>query len=242
MSEWGHYTRATCKKQVLYKNKSSIYNETVAKRAYGQYCGFARALEMVGERWAFLIIRDLFTGQRRFSDLQRGLPKIPSNILAARLRELENDGLVERRALSRGDGGGVVYQLTKTGRDLEDSVVALSRWGAKRLGDPRSDEVVTDESMIMALRTTFRPEAAKRVRARYELRMGQAVLHAVVNDGKVEVGKGPLSNPDVVVEAGPGLRALMAQEVTPLEGLKAKIVRMKGNRKLFMAFPKLFRI
>ena len=102
----------------------------MANRAYGQFCGFARALEAVGERWALLIVRDLMVGPKRFTDLRRGLPGIPTNILTSRLKELERDGIIERRVLPRPEGS-VVYDLTGYGRELEDSVVALSRWGAK---------------------------------------------------------------------------------------------------------------
>jgi DNA-binding HxlR family transcriptional regulator len=214
----------------------------VATRVYGQYCGFARALELVGERWAMLIIRDLFTGPKRFSDLQRGLPKIPSNILTARLKELEQNGIVERRAAARSDGGGVVYQLTAQGNELEDAVLALGRWGAKRLGDPREDEIVTEDSMQMALRTTFRPEHAGRSHARYELRLGPITVHAIVRNASVTVGKGPLDNPDLIIEAGPGIRAVMAQEISPAEAVKSKIVRLQGDRKLFNQFAQTFRI
>jgi DNA-binding HxlR family transcriptional regulator len=213
----------------------------VANRVYGQYCGFARALELVGERWALLIVRDLFVSPKRFSELQRGLPGIPSNILTARLKELEDAGVVQRRVLPR-PAGGVAYELTDDGRDLERAVVELGRWGAKHLGEPRSHEVVTEDSMIMALRTTFRNEAARGVKARYELRMGDIVLHAIVQNGEVTVGKGAIEKPDVAIEAGPGIRAVMAQEITPDEALKAKIVRIKGNRDLFGRFAQMFRI
>jgi DNA-binding HxlR family transcriptional regulator len=209
---------------------------------YGQYCGFARALELIGERWAMLIIRDLFVGSKRFSDLQRGLPKIPSNILTARLKELEENGIVERRAVPRNEGGGVVYELTRDGRDLEDAVLALGRWGAKRLGEPREDEIVTEDSMQMALRTTFRAEHAARTHARYELRLGPIVIHAIVRNGSVAVGKGPLDNPDLIIEAGPGIRAVMAQEISPADAVKSKIVRLQGDRKLFNQFAQMFRI
>lgn len=213
----------------------------MANRTYGQYCGFSRALELVGERWALLVLRDLFVGPKRFTDLQRGLAGIPSNILTARLKELEENGLVQRRVLPR-PPGGVAYELTEDGRDLEGAVVELSRWGAKRLGEPRADEIVTADSMVMALRTTFRREAAARIKASYELRMGEVVIHAIVKDGAVDVGKGPVESPDLVIEAGPGLRAIMAQEISPDEALKAKIVRIRGNRKLFAPFVQMFRI
>jgi DNA-binding HxlR family transcriptional regulator len=213
----------------------------VANRVYGQYCGFARALELVGERWALLVIRDLFVSPKRFSELQRGLPGIPSNILTSRLKELEDAGVIQRRVLPR-PAGGVAYELTDDGRELESAVVELSRWGAKHLGEPRAHEVVTEESMIMALRTTFRSEAARGVKASYELRMGDMVLHAIVQNGEVTVGKGPIEKPDLVIEAGPGIRAVMAQEISPDEAIKAKIVRIKGNRDLFGRFAKMFRI
>lgn len=212
----------------------------MANRTYGQYCGFSRALELVGERWALLVLRDLFVGPKRFSDLQRGLPGIPSNILTARLKELEENGLVQRRILPR--PGGVVYELSEAGRGLEPAVMELGRWGAKRLGDPRPEEIVTEDSMVMALRTTFQRDAAARVTASYELRLGEIVIHAIVKNGAVNVGKGPLEKPDLVIEAGPGIRAVMAQEITPEEALKAKIVRISGDRKLFPLFAQIFRI
>jgi DNA-binding HxlR family transcriptional regulator len=214
----------------------------VATRAYGQYCGFARALEVVGERWAMLIIRDLLAGPKRFTDLQRGLPRIPSNILTARLKELEESGIVQRRALARSEGAGVAYELTAEGRELEGPMMALGRWGAKRLGERRPDEVLTEDSMQMALRSTFHPEYARDLKARYELRLGDVVVHACVADGKITVGKGALENADLVIEAGHGIRAVMAQELSPADAVKAKIVQLRGDRKLFTRFAEIFRI
>src|SRR4030088_766323 len=106
---------------------------SVKTRPYGQYCGFARALEVVGERWALLIVRDLLIGPKRFTDLLRGLPGIPSNVLTARLKELEDAGVVRRRVLAR-PARAVVYELTEYGLELDAAVVELGRWGAKNLG------------------------------------------------------------------------------------------------------------
>jgi DNA-binding HxlR family transcriptional regulator len=211
-------------------------------RAYGQYCGFARALEVVGERWAFLIVRDLLVGPKRFADLQRGLPKSPSNILSARLKELEAAGLVRRRAQPRADGGGVVYELTDEGRDLEESVVALGRWGAKRLAKARPGEIVTPDSMAMALRTTFRPEAASGLDAGFELHVGSVVANARVRDGSVTVGRGTLPDADLVIESSPAIRALMAGTITPREALRSGAVSVRGKRALLHRFVKIFRI
>jgi DNA-binding HxlR family transcriptional regulator len=214
----------------------------VTKRGgYGQYCGFARALELIGERWAMLVIRDLLVGPKRFSDLHRGLPKIPSNILTARLKELEENGIVQRRAAPR-PGSGVVYELTGEGRELEDAVVALGQWGAKRLGELRDGEIVTEDSLAMALRTTFRPNEAKNDTIGYELRIGDIVFHANVDRGTITVGRGPLESPDIVIEAGPAIRELMAREVTPQEALKRGIVKIQGPRKLLDRFAATFQI
>ena len=131
-----------------------------ARRAYGQYCGLARAVELIGDRWAMLILRDLLVGPRRYSDLHHGLPRIPTNVLAARLKALEAGGVVRRRLLPR-PAGGVVYELTEYGAALEEVVLGLGRWGAKSLGEIRPGEIVTPDSMVMALRSTFRADAAR---------------------------------------------------------------------------------
>src|ERR1700736_888902 len=125
-------------------------------RAYGQFCGLARALEIVGERWAMLIVRDLLVSPKRFTDLHRGFPRIPTNVLASRLKELETAGVVRRRLLPR-PAGSIIYELTEYGAELEDTVVHLGRWGAKSLGDPRCEEIITADSLVMAMRSTFRP-------------------------------------------------------------------------------------
>lgn len=213
----------------------------MATRAYGQYCGFARSLELIGERWALLVIRDLLVGPKRFSDLQRGLPKIPSNILTVRLKELEESGIVRRRAQPR-PSGGVVYELTENGLELEEAVIALGRWGAKHLGDPRPEEIVTDDSMAMALRTIFRPECVANDDVAFELHVGEIVVNAHVRNGTVVVGRGTLPAPDLVIESGPEIRALMSREITAKEALKNGTVRVRGKRALLERFVQLFRI
>lgn len=210
-------------------------------RSYGQFCGFARALEVVGDRWALMIVRDLLVGRKRFSDLLAGLPGIPTNVLTARLKQLEAGGVVRRVALPR-PPGGVAYEMTERGRALEDSVVAIGRWGAKMLDAPRPGEVVTVDSLAMALRTTFRPEAAKSVHAAYELRMGDIVLHAIVDGPKITVGRGAAEEPDLAIESGPAIKAVMAGEMTPREAVQSGAVRLHGKRRLFDDFAKIFRI
>ena len=213
----------------------------MASRAYGQYCGLARALEILGERWGLLIVRDLLVGPKRFTDLQRGLPGIPSNVLTSRLRELEGAGVVQRRLQPRPDRG-VAYELTHYGAELEDAVVLFGRWGAKSLGDPQPGEILTDDSMIMAMRSTFRPEAARGLRAGFELRLGEIVLAIRVADGAVGVVAEPLPDADLVIEAGPGIRRLMAGEITSETAIAEGIVRISGDPVLLTRFAELFRI
>ncbi|MDB5070467.1 MAG: transcriptional regulator [Candidatus Eremiobacteraeota bacterium] len=214
---------------------------SVKTRAYGQYCGFARALEVLGERWALLIVRDLLVGPKRFTDLLHGLPGIPSNILTARLKELENAGVARRRVLPR-PARAVVYELTEYGLELEKVVIELGRWGAKNLGDPRPDETITLDSLITALRTTFHADAARGLRAGYELRVGEIVLHARIDDGHVDVGAGSLPGADLLIEAGPGIRALMAGELSPAAAIETGTVRVIGNQKLLTRFAEIFHI
>jgi DNA-binding HxlR family transcriptional regulator len=213
----------------------------MANRTFGQYCGLARALELVGERWALLVVRDLVLGPKRFTDLRRGLPRIPTNVLSARLRELEEAGVVRRRVLPR-PASAVVYELTPYGQELEDVVLRLGRWGARSLGEPQPDDALTEDSLVLALRATFRPEAARGLHASYELRAGEAVVHARVDDGALAAAGGPLAGADLVVETGPALKALMAGELGPDEAVESGAVRLVGDRSLLARFVGLFRL
>lgn len=214
---------------------------SMAKRAYGQYCGLARALEFVGERWAMLIIRDLLVGPRRFTDLKNGLPKIPTNILSTRLRELETHGIVRRRVPPR-PAVGVLYELTEYGAELEPVMLSLGAWGARSLGDPAAGEIVTSDSLIMALRSTFRAEAARGRRLAVELRCGGHTLHGIVDNGALRTAAGALPGADIVIEAGPELWHLMAGELTPERAVSDGLVRVTGNAKLLDQFVEIFRV
>jgi DNA-binding HxlR family transcriptional regulator len=198
-------------------------------------------MDMVGERWALLVIRDLVVGPKRFSDLHRGLARIPTNILSARLRQLEQDGIVARRLLPR-PSSAVVYELTDYGRDLEDIVMRLGVWGARSLTEPAADETVTTASLIMALRSMFHPEAARRLRAGYELRVGDVVIHARIDHGSLETGEGPLAGADLVIEATPAIRALFAGGLSPHDAIESGAVRIQGAPELLTRFAEIFRI
>src|ERR1700722_2548754 len=152
----------------------------MAARSYGQYCGITTAVELVTERWALLIVRDLLVGPRRYTDLKQGLPKIPTNILSTRLKELQEGGGIRRTALR---SCGMVYELTDYGRELEPIVLALGGWGFRSMGDPKDDDIVTADSLTMALRTAFRPGFGS-VSLDFQIQVGAVELRAQVSDGE----------------------------------------------------------
>lgn len=213
----------------------------MSTRTYGQYCGLACALELVGERWALLIVRDLLLGPKRFSDLRRGLPRIPSNVLSARLKELEAGGVVRRR-LEPFPSRCVVYELTEGGRELEEIVIRLGVWGAKTMREPRAEDTLNTDSVLLGLRALFRPEAARGLKADYELHLGEIVVHARVDQGAVEVGEGPLEAPDLVLETDFTLRALLIGELSLADALASGRLCVTGDKKLLQPFVDIFHI
>src|SRR5690349_16794698 len=182
----------------------------MASRTYADYCGLTHALELVGERWALLVIRELLSGPKRFTDLRRGLPRIPTNILSARLKELERDGIVQRAVLPR-PASGVAYELTDYGRELEGPLTALLRWGTKTLGEPRPEDTVSAASLIMGMREMFRPEVAQGLRAAFEVRFHGCVIHLGIDDGTLDIDEGPAADPDLTIETE-SLRALLTRD------------------------------
>ncbi|GAA2597148.1 helix-turn-helix domain-containing protein [Actinomadura fulvescens] len=213
------------------------------KRSYGQYCGLAHALELVGERWALLVIRDLVLGPKRFTDLRIGLPRIPTNVLSSRLKELEQAGVVRRRTLPR-PAASVIYELTDYGAELEDIVLRLGRWGAQTLGDPAPEDIVTPDGEVLALRATFRPEAARGVHARFELHVGDVTVHAIVDDGVLTAGEGPLPEPGLVIVIAEisALKPLLTREVGAAEAVASGFAELTGDPAEFEKFVELFSV
>ena len=127
----------------------------MSRRSYQQYCGLAKALDLIGERWTLLVVRNLLLGPLRYSDLLRGLPGITTNLLAKRLKEMEEAGLIER--VRTAGEGGQAYRLTETGRGLEPAVHALGRWGWRWMTrGPGADEHRSLEWLLVALRRRYR--------------------------------------------------------------------------------------
>ncbi|MBS1907959.1 MAG: helix-turn-helix transcriptional regulator [Actinobacteria bacterium] len=218
-------------------------------RSYGQYCGVTTAVELIGERWALLIVRDLLVGPRRYTDLKQGLPRIPTNILSTRLKELQEGGVVRRVPLH---GCGLAYELTPYGRALEPILLALGRWGFPAMGDPDEGDVVTPDSLTMALRTAFRPDRARDLDL--ELHVGDVALRVIVRGGVLAVarlsppappigGVLPAGEAEAVLVAGPGIRRLIGGEITPAEAVAQDVVALvRGEGRILDAFAQTFHI
>ncbi|HMG26077.1 MAG TPA: winged helix-turn-helix transcriptional regulator [Acidimicrobiia bacterium] len=210
-------------------------------RGYGQYCGLARALDLVGGRWALLVVRDLLTGPKRFSELQEGLHGIPTNVLTSRLRELEEAGIVERRVQAH-PGGGVAYALTDYGLELEKPVLGLGFWGAKSMGSPCEGEFISVDSLALALRGAFRPEQARGPERLYELRIDGKPLRILVKGGRVSAPASSTEEPDVVIDAEPGAMSALLSGALPLEAaVGSGGVRVEGDRAEAERFVEMFR-
>lgn len=150
------------------------------KRLYDDLCGVARALDLVGQRWALLVVRELLLGAKRFTDLQTDLAGISSNVLTSRLEELEASGIVHRRRLAP-PASSVVYELTAWGERLDPIVCGLAYWAFQEPGGPRGNHV-SATSMALSMRTTFDPSAAAHGSGRFVLELGQERFHADVAD------------------------------------------------------------
>jgi DNA-binding HxlR family transcriptional regulator len=167
-------------------------------RSYRDLCGIARALDVVGERWALLVVRELIFGPKRFADLHRGLPGMSQNVLTQRLRDLEESGVVARtRALP--PTSGVVYELTGHGRDLEPVLMALGRWGSPLPPGPDSARELSPDALIVALRTTFDPSAASGMRTTVQIELPGDAFALTIQSGRLDVVRGDARAADAVL-------------------------------------------
>jgi DNA-binding HxlR family transcriptional regulator/putative sterol carrier protein len=171
---------------------------SVSRRTYDQYCSISRALDVLGERWSLLVIRELLVGPKRFSDLQDGLAGIGANALSARLKALEADGLVVKRRLPP-PAASTVYELTERGRALEPTLLELARWGMPLLGSPTRGESFRPGWLLTGLRAVFDPERAAGVRRTYVLKVDGEAFSVRIDDGAIEVEQGEESAADVAV-------------------------------------------
>jgi DNA-binding HxlR family transcriptional regulator len=209
------------------------------RRSYAQACGTAFALDLVGDRWALLVVRELILGPKRFTDLRDGLPGIGPNVLSQRLKELEESGILRRRTLPP-PAGSTVYELTEWGSELDDVVIRLARWGARSPQMPR-EVSMQPEWVVLGLRALFEP-AGEPQPATYELRFGDEVFWACVDERGLTIGRGEVDDPDLrITTAVEAFAGLVQGQVTPAAALRSGAVELDGDRKAFNRFLSLFR-
>jgi DNA-binding HxlR family transcriptional regulator len=209
-------------------------------KRFEQYCPLAHALGLVGERWAFLVVRELLHGPKRYTDLLDGLPGIGTNILAARLRGLEEAGIVRKRQLPP-PAASKVYELTEYGSELEEVFWALARWGARSLGPPGPDDELYPEWGVNAFAALFFPEAARGLVETYVLRVNGDVFSAHVEDGHMHASVGAAE--DAVVEIDTDMEtffSLAGGQLAPREAFKRRLVRVEGDRAAYERFFQIF--
>lgn len=209
-------------------------------RAYLQYCPVAHALELVGERWALLIVRDLLKGPKRYSDLLAGLPGLGTNILAARLKDLEQGGVVRKRKLPP-PANVNVYELTEYGEQLEEVIRALGRWGFRSLGPPPADCAMPEGWLVQGVLTMFDPARARDLSESYEVRAGGEVATVRVHGGTIDADTGGSGDVDAVLELDVGtLFALVGGELDPADAIAGGTARVEGDPEALRRFLSVF--
>ncbi len=209
------------------------------KRTYGDSCGIARALDLAGERWALLVVRELLLGPKRFTDLRAGLPNLSADVLAQRLRELEQAGVVLRRKLSP-PASARVYELTAWGAELEPVLIALGRWGS-RAALPAAPTELSPDALAIALETMFEPGAAADLERSYQLRLGEHAFSVHIADQKIAVARGDAHDPAATIETDPGtLTALLWHGRSLRDAVDAGALRIEGPRREVARFLTLF--
>jgi DNA-binding HxlR family transcriptional regulator len=207
-----------------------LYTESMTTRSYNQYCGLAYALDIVGERWTLLILRELQAGPRRFKDLMDGLPGISTNLLAERLKTLEQQGMLVRRVLPP-PAGSAVYVLTPLARGLEKALLELGKWGSQFV--PPSWEgahLLHLGSYALTPKTFFRAEEARGICETYELHIDNETLQMHVNDGEFIVRQGDALPADAVFHTDmPAYLRLLAGQITAEDAIATGLVRVEGD-------------
>lgn len=199
-------------------------------RSYNQYCGLAYALDIVGERWTLLIVRELVAGPRRFTDLMEGLCDISTNLLTERLKGLEQQGIIRRRVLYP-PAASLVYELTPLGHSLEKTLLELGKWGSQFVPPMNEDvSLLHLASYALTPMTFFRGEEAQGVSEIIEVHVGNEVLQFKIEDGSIRVRQGEILQADVVLYATmPVYMGLLAGKIDAAQAVAEELIRVDGD-------------
>ncbi|MGV7222011.1 MAG: winged helix-turn-helix transcriptional regulator [Nitrospinales bacterium] len=211
-------------------------------RSYNQYCALARGLDIVGERWTLLLIRELLIDPKRYKELLEGLHGIGTNLLATRLKDLENKNIIERTTLPP-PYKTIVYQLTDFGRELEPVVLSITKWGFNYMDKKKSHELTRTEWDLVALKAAFQPEKSAKMNANFELHLDKICFNIIVNKGTIDIKLGSAEKAKVkLTTSGKSLLSL-GKDATTFEKLLASgELAVEGNLASAKQFLKLFLI
>lgn len=214
----------------------------MARRSYDQFCATARTLDLVGDRWTLLLVRELLSGPKRFGDLLRSLPGLGTALLTERLRHLQHEGLLAPVTLPA-PARSAAYQLTDAGEELRPVVLAIARWGLRwAIGELRDTDAFEPGWALLALEAVFDPAGAAGIRREYEFRIGPEVLHAHVESGEIVTRYGPAARPDLVLAAHETTFAeLAAGHLTLPRAIKSGDVKVTGDREALAELRRVFR-
>jgi DNA-binding HxlR family transcriptional regulator len=210
-----------------------------SKRRYDDACGTAHALDLIGERWALLVMRELMLGPKRFSDLRSDLPGVSANVLTQRLEGLESAGLLVRRRLPP-PVSAQVYELTPWGYEAEPIVQSLGRWAAR---SPAHDPTlpISATSIMLSFRTMFDGARAAGFKGRIGFRLGAERFLGRIEEGRLELARGETEEADVVFSGAPEGLAAAVYGGQPFDRLEAAgILKVDGKRALADRFVTLF--
>jgi DNA-binding HxlR family transcriptional regulator/putative sterol carrier protein len=200
----------------------------VRNRTYGDPCGVARSLDVIGERWALLVVRELLLGPKRFADLLAGLPGASPNVVSQRLRDLTQHGVVRRVEL--GPPARIhLYELTEWGHELEPALLHLGRWGARA---PRSERRrLGIDSLILSIKAAFDTGRTPGRSSTYELRVDDHIFSLGLTEGALDVRRGNAPGPDATITTShDALEAMVTGERTLADVLRTGELRLKGDR------------
>jgi DNA-binding HxlR family transcriptional regulator/putative sterol carrier protein len=207
---------------------------------YQQYCALARALDVAGDRWTLLIVRELAPGPRRFTDLIDGLPGISRKLLTERLRALERDGVVARHELPP-PAARQVYELTDDGHGLAHAMAPLIAWGARRIGERKPTETFRARWPAVAMAGLADREAAKGVRETYQYLVGRSAFHFTVDDGSIRLHDGEAEDPAVVVTTDEETWAdIVSGKITTSSAVATGALSIAGDPQAWKRLRKIF--
>jgi len=214
----------------------------MARRSYDQFCATARTLDVVGDRWTLLLVRELLSGPKRFSDLHRSLPGLGTALLSERLRHLQDEGLLHAVTLPA-PARSAAYELTEAGAELRPVVMAIARWGLRwAVGELREADAFEPGWAVLALEAIFDPAGADGMSLVCEFRIGAEVLHARIASGAIDARYGPADRPDIVLAGTEATFAeVVAGHVSVAQAIRAGAVEVIGDREALADMERVFR-